>query len=256
MPGGRHFYGHGAFSSDGHLLFTTENDFEAGRGRIGVWDTRAGYRRIDEWDSGGVGPHDIKRLPNTETLVVANGGIDTHPDSGRTTLNIPTMRPNLTYIEAGAIVEVAEPTPPMHKNSIRHLAVNAEGQVAFGMQWQGDGAAPMLVGTHVRGQEMVLLDTPLDHLRDMRGYVGSICYADHDDTIAVTSPRGGIIQFYDARSGQLKKSRPLPDVCGAAASADGILLTSGTGALSFMTGGQQTVSRTESASWDNHLIPL
>ena len=29
-PDGRHFYGHGAFSSDVSLLYTTENDFEAG----------------------------------------------------------------------------------------------------------------------------------------------------------------------------------------------------------------------------------
>ena len=30
----RHFHGHGVFSRDGRLLYTTENDFEAGRGVI------------------------------------------------------------------------------------------------------------------------------------------------------------------------------------------------------------------------------
>ena len=35
---GRHFYGHGAFSPDGRYLFTTENDFEAGRGLVGIRD--------------------------------------------------------------------------------------------------------------------------------------------------------------------------------------------------------------------------
>ena len=43
-PDGRHFYGHGAFSSDGTTLFTTENDFEAGQGRIGVWDATQAAR--------------------------------------------------------------------------------------------------------------------------------------------------------------------------------------------------------------------
>ena len=41
-PKGRHFYGHGTFSVNGDWLFTTENDFEVGRGRIGAWDLSAG----------------------------------------------------------------------------------------------------------------------------------------------------------------------------------------------------------------------
>jgi len=89
-PEGRHFYGHGAFSVDGSKLFTTENDYGAGRGIVGVWDATSGYQRIGEFDSGGVGPHDIKPMPGGDLLVVANGGIETHPETGRTKLNIPT----------------------------------------------------------------------------------------------------------------------------------------------------------------------
>ena len=36
-PDGRHFYGHGAFSSDGAILLTTENDIDSGEGKIGIW---------------------------------------------------------------------------------------------------------------------------------------------------------------------------------------------------------------------------
>ena len=78
-PSGRHFYGHGVFSRDGETLFTTENDFETGDGRIGVWSRAGGYTRTGEFASGGIGPHDVKRLPQSDTLVVANGGIKTHP---------------------------------------------------------------------------------------------------------------------------------------------------------------------------------
>ena len=45
---GRHFYGHGAFSPDGRYLFTSENDYEAGRGVLGVRDATDGYRQIGE----------------------------------------------------------------------------------------------------------------------------------------------------------------------------------------------------------------
>ena len=43
---GRHFYGHGAFSPDGALLYTSENRFEDGAGVIGVWDTARGWRAM------------------------------------------------------------------------------------------------------------------------------------------------------------------------------------------------------------------
>lgn len=76
-PFRRHFYVHGAFSSGGGWQFTTENDHEAGR--VGVRDTAAGSTRIAAFDNGGIGPHDIKRLPHTEPLVIANGWIDATP---------------------------------------------------------------------------------------------------------------------------------------------------------------------------------
>ncbi len=255
-PAGRHFYGHGAFSADGSLLFTTENDFEAGRGRIGIWDTRSGYTRIDEWDSGGIGPHDIKRLPGTETLVVANGGIDTHPDSGRAKLNIPTMEPNLAYIVHGAVTEVAKLPADMHKNSIRHLAVGPEGQVAFGMQWQGDGPVSTLVGLHQMGGPMTLMDAPQDDVRNMQGYIGSIAFGADGKTIAVTSPRGGLLQLFDAQAGRLMQSEPLTDVCGVAAIGGQFAVTSGTGEMRQTNGANLRPGTQAALQWDNHLIPI
>jgi hypothetical protein len=255
-PTGRHFYGHGAFSADGTLLYTTENDYEAGRGRIGVWDVASGYVRIDEWDSGGIGPHDIKRLPDSDVLVVANGGIDTHPDSGRTKLNISTMKPNLSYVQNGTVIETVELPPEMHKNSIRHLAVSQDGHVAFGMQWQGDGVPLSLVGQHYRGGEIDLMQATPDQMRDMQGYVGSIAYVEEDITIAVTSPRGGAIQFYETASSQCIGSLFTVDVSGVAAIRNGFLLTSGTGELASWAKADLVSSRKEVVQWDNHLVSV
>ena len=255
-PAGRHFYGHGAFSADGSLLYTTENDYEVGRGRIGVWDVASGYIRIDEWDSGGIGPHDIKRLPNSDVLAVANGGIDTHPESGRTKLNIPTMKPNLSYVQDGTVIEAVELPPEMHKNSIRHLAVSPEGDVAFGMQWQGNGVPPSLVGLHRLGGEMTLMQANPVQMRDMQGYVGSIAYAIDGATIIVTSPRGGGVQQYNVASTQIMASRSVIDVCGAASTVDGFILTAGTGELASFTPAGERFSKFEALKWDNHLIPI
>ena len=136
-PEGRHFYGHGAFSADGRYLITTENDYDTLTGVLGVWDASDGYRRISELPSGGIGPHEILRM-KSGGFVVANGGIQTHPDMARTKLNLPDMRPNLSYLsEDGEVVDQVELTGEMHKNSIRHIAIDGAGSVVAALQWQG-----------------------------------------------------------------------------------------------------------------------
>ncbi len=255
-PEQRHFYGHGAFSSDGRLLFTTENDYEAGRGRIGVWDAHDGYNRIDEWDSGGVGPHDIKQLPGTEILVVANGGIETHPDTGRTKLNIATMAPNLSYVADGRVIETATLPDEMHKNSIRHLAIGHDKKVAFGMQWQGNGPVASLVGVHRMGRPAQLMTASLTAIRDMRGYVGSIALSSDGQIITVTSPRGGRLQQYDVGSAELSQSLAIQDVCGVAAFGNDIIVSSGTGEMRRTVSGVAPLQRHMDIQWDNHLIAI
>ena len=63
----RHFYGHGAFSTDGRLLYASENDIPGARGVIGIYDVAAGYKKIGEQPSFGLGPHEIILLPDGKT---------------------------------------------------------------------------------------------------------------------------------------------------------------------------------------------
>jgi hypothetical protein len=81
----------------GTLLLTSEVMAQGSAGRTGLWDTSI-CRRIGEWDSGGIGPQDIRRLSNGRILV-AKGGIQTDP-SDRAKLNLATMRSNLTVLSA------------------------------------------------------------------------------------------------------------------------------------------------------------
>ncbi|QIE45799.1 DUF1513 domain-containing protein [Pseudohalocynthiibacter aestuariivivens] len=255
-PAGRHFYGHGVFSQDGRWLFTTENDYAAGQGRVGIWDAMNSYVRAGDIASGGIGPHDIKRLPGTDILVVANGGIDTHPDTGRTPLNIATMRPNLSYIVDGQVIETAELPQQWHRNSIRHLAVSARGQVAFGMQWQGKGEAPPLVGLHARGSTPRIMTAPDAEWRQMQGYIGSIAFAPDDGAVIVTSPRGNMVLGFDVDTLGWAASLPVMDVCGAAPSGAGVLVSSGTGALAMVVDGRLVPVGRMDLRWDNHLVAL
>lgn len=247
-PEGRHFYGHGTFDAAGDLLFTTENDFGAGQGRIGIWDVRRGYARIGEIASHGVGPHDLRLMPDG-TLVVANGGIDTHPASGREKLNIPTMRPNLSYLDMdGALLDQIEPSHP--HASIRHLGVRGDGLVALGIQWQGAVSnTPALASTHLRGNVL----RSLGDGAGLAGYVGSVAFSGDGSQIAITSPRGGEAQVFASSTGQQLTRFEKVDICGVAALDRGVILTNGQGGV---FGADAQILAQHDLAWDNHLVAI
>lgn len=251
-PDGRQFGGHGAFSSDGRLLYTSEVVAEGSAGRIGVWDTRD-FTRIGEWESHGIGPHEI-RLRADGTLIVANGGIQTDP-SDRTKLNIATMRPNLTQLSAtGELLAQAELPPELWKNSIRHIALTPAGDVAFAMQWEGDPAeAVPLIGRWTPGQSPLL--ALADETFAMKGYAGSI--AATEDRIAVTSPKGGVVRIYDLGLTHIADHRRA-DLCGLAATTDSraFFLSDGSG-MTWRADDQTFAPLAQTpVAWDNHILRL
>lgn len=256
-PAGRNFNGHGTFLGDSDTLCTSENDIENGRGVIGLWSRKAGYRRTGEIPSGGIGPHDLKRLPQSDVLVVANGGILTHPDTGREKLNLKTMRPNLAYVDRdNGVLEQLELDIDLHQNSIRHLDIHADGTVAFAMQWQGDNSEVMpLLGRHRRGQAAQILQAPLGLQLALQGYAGSVSYNRTGDTLAITSPRGGQVHFYGANGGFLGRWKR-PDVCGLQAKGRGFLASDGNGALHRITPEDSEALIIVPRAWDNHIVAI
>lgn len=264
-PDGRHFYGHGAFVDGGDYLLACENDYEAGRGVIGVYDARAGYRRLDELPSHGIGPHDIQLMPDGRTLAVAVGGIRTHPETGRSKLNLDTMAPSLTYLErdSGKLLGRFALAPRLHKLSIRHLDVNDRGQVAVAMQYEGDKRDKVpLVGLHDGGERIRLLEAPGEVQERMRLYSGSVAYDSSGDFLAVSSPRGSLITLWDGRNGAFLGSRAAVDGSGVArAGAPGaFLIASGDGALTridALSGAREALRAPDpDLRWDNHLRPV
>jgi hypothetical protein len=256
-PQGRHFYGHGCFAQNGRYLLTTENDYEAARGVVGVWDAADGYARVTEFFSGGVGPHDIL-LHSDQVLVVANGGIETHPDSGRTKLNLPTMRSNLSYLGLdGALIEQHALPTELQLNSIRHLTRAQDGRIGFAMQWQGAvGELVPIVGTHAPGEQLHLLGGEDPRVLNLSGYGGSVSFSPDGSRIGVTSPRGDMLQIYDSKAATLVEAHALQDVCGLAWHGDGFVASTGRGRL-LHPGFSGGLNREfPDLAWDNHLIAL
>ncbi len=223
-------------------------------GLLGLWEAGS-YRRIGEIPTHGIGPHDVKRLPMSDDLLVANGGIQTDPQD-RTMLNLPEMRPGLARITpTGELISLAGPPEDLHQNSTRHLALLPDGRAACAMQWMGDPAEmPPLLALWDDGR-LSLCEVPLEQAFAMDNYAGSIAWSPATREIAMTSPRGGTVQVYDAE-GQFSATWRRPDACGVAAGPGGFIVTDGNGAVSALTPQGLRAEASYNVQWDNHLIAL
>lgn len=212
-PPGRHFYGHGALTKDNRYLFTTENDFSSGRGVIGIYDCADRFQRLGEFASGGVGPHQLAMLPDGKTLVVANGGILTAPDSSRQKLNIDSMQPSLCYLDRESGALLGEWRPPHHQLSLRHLAVDKQGTVSVGAQFEGPPGLDLpLLFSHKGEDQLQAFQTSAAVWREHRHYIASVASA--EGKVLATSPRGNCISLWS--DGRLLERQHLADVAGAA----------------------------------------
>lgn len=252
-PQGRQFNGHGVFSADGSVLLTSEVVAVGSEGRIGIWDSRD-FRRIGEWGSGGIGPHDLKQLPNGQ-FVVANGGIQTDPDD-RTKLNVATMRPNLTVLsDKGQLVDQVALDRDLQQNSIRHLALLGD-TVAFAMQWEGDPAEPVpQLGLWSPGGQPRLCAPTEAEAFAMQGYAGSIAASPADNIIALTSAPAGVIMLFDA-IGLPIATHARADISGVAALSSGLVATDGQGGVWRVDRAGLSLLTKATTAWDNHLVPL
>ncbi|HWA19841.1 MAG TPA: DUF1513 domain-containing protein [Devosia sp.] len=251
---GRHFFGHGVFSPDGRLLYATENDFDNARGVIGIYDVAGGYKRIGEFDTYGIGPHEILLMPDGKTFVIANGGIETHPDYGRQELNLNSMEPSIAFVDAadGHLVGLLKLDAELFQLSIRHMAVDSAGRAWFGCQFRGDpSVAPQLVGYATLDGEIRLIELPRDTLRDLRNYVGSVAASADGATIAVSSPEGDTILAIDAESAKTVQLLSLKNGCGIAPDRAGFVASSGLGAVAGFAGSDAEASF--DFGFDNHL---
>ena len=258
----RHFYGHGVFSHDGRWLYTTENDLNNLSGVIGIYDASDRFRRVGEWPLKGVGPHELALMPDGETLVVALGGIKTHPDTGRKTLNPETLSPALLYINRSSGAELERQTFIDPRLSIRHLDISSQGQVAVGMQFQGDPEGMPLVALHRQGEPLKPVVAKEEEWMSLNGYIASVCFLSEADTLAVTTPRGNRIALIDSLSGELKTLIHNKDCAGAARiNATELAVSNGRGQIQRMTcrRGEAEVTGTvqyADTQWDNHMLAL
>lgn len=123
----RRLNGHVLPSSDGRSVWTTETDQADAGGLIGVRDART-LEKTGEWATHGMDPHEMLVLPEAldrfpaGTLLVANGGIPTQSETGRSHRDLSRMDPSLVALHpaSGALLGQWRLHDP--RLSVRHLA--------------------------------------------------------------------------------------------------------------------------------------
>lgn len=192
---GRHFNGHGTFSTDGQLLYASQNIADSGEGVIAVYSINT-FKQIKEISAFAIGPHDIHLSPDGSSLVVAGGGLKTHPLSGRLELNIASMRSNLLRISTATGTLISRHELPIDKLSIRHLDVSDKGSILISCQYKGETQLAPLVGLIRPNEELRMLEIDGDNLWKMKQYTASVRFI-NDQLAVVSCPRGNLLSFWN-----------------------------------------------------------
>ncbi|GAA6153613.1 DUF1513 domain-containing protein [Pseudoteredinibacter isoporae] len=261
-PGNRHFFGHASCVEQGDYIVVPQNHLDEKASSIGIYDRKEAWALIDEIPLPTVGPHQLECLSDGKTLVVAMGGIHTHPESGRKKLNIDSMQSSLLYLDSGSGKVLDDFRPPDPKLSLRHLAITSDDHVIVGAQYQGDGETIWpLAYSHKGESSLQALSASQEVWRLHQQYIGSVSVEVGVESARfayLSSPRGGVVSRWDLHSGECIEHRDIRDACGVAFSnvQHGFFISNGAGQMlksEQNTGQVKALAYQQGIIWDNHL---
>jgi hypothetical protein len=215
MNADRRFTGHVvAPMGDARVVFSVEADQADGQG----WLVRRDAVHLTEqarWPTHGIDPH--QALWDTDgSVLVANGGVPTLPETGRTRRDMQRMNSSLVRLDGrdGTLRRQWRLDDP--RLSLRHLARHASGRVGISLQAEHDDlearrTAPLLAVLDAQGLRLAAQPTAL------AGYGGDIVAT--ASGFAVGAPRAGGIACWSP-AGDWIGWHALEEGCSLTAQAD------------------------------------
>jgi hypothetical protein len=241
-PAGRAFYGHGAFSRDGQVLFATETRLSTHDGLVAIRDGKT-YEEIGEFPTYGKSPHDCHLVDQDKTLVVTNGGGPFEDDR---------ELPSVTFVDTGStklLERVVFPTPRLNAG---HLAVS-QSRDLVAISAPRDGLPKTALGgvTMRRGDgAFVTMTKPESIVSRMVGESLSLCIHEATGIVGVTNPDGNIVTFWDLKEERFVKSLDLPAPRGLTQTLGGEYFALGYGAGTMTLLSPRTLEPVR-----DHLVP-
>jgi len=190
---GRAFAGHVLASANGRTVYTTEMDLDSGAGLVGVRDAATLAKR-DEWPTHGIDPHELTwDATRPCSLIVANGGVPTRPETGRLKLDLERIDSSLVRLDGKTGERLDQWRLADSRLSLRHLAWNGD-RLGIALQAEHDEA-------EMKSKAPILAVLDKDVLRpipgpELAGYGGSI--ASLGDGFVVSCPRAQGVAVFDA----------------------------------------------------------
>lgn len=252
----RHFFGHAIYSADGRHVFVNENNIDTGRGLVSVRDADT-FKTLEEYSSHGIGPHELLLMPDGVTLVVANGGIQTFPETGRVKINRGRIETGLAYIDSRDGKLRGKYVLPTTRMSLRHLAIGAGGKVGAALQSEGsrdETNVPLLV-FHGGEDALQVADAPAAEWNRMQRYAASIGYDPVSRRFAISCPNGDSLACWNA-DGSYAGIIAVPKVSGIAFGAGEGFVSNELGQIHQVDLSAMTARLHHSVAglqWDNHL---
>ncbi|HEY9103520.1 DUF1513 domain-containing protein [Chitinimonas sp.] len=208
---GHAFYGHGAFSPDGSLLYATETALNGLTGAITVRDGRS-LALLGAFPSYGHKPHDCQLIDDGRTMVVANAGAGSLGEAGC-----------LSYVDVqtGALLERV-PVPNDRVNA-GHFAIAGNGDVAL-ISAPTDGLGPAHNGgvalRHPKSPLMAASAAP--HFKhQLKGETLSVAINTAGNLALTCTPDANLVCAWRLDTQQLVKAMPYSTPRGITLSADG-----------------------------------
>ncbi len=242
----RLFYGHGVFSTDAKLLYTTETDTADSKGYIGIRDAQT-LEYLGDFPTYGDHPHDCQLIDGGNTLVVTNGGGD----------KASRHLGNLSYISIAKRTLIKQYPVSDERFNAGHVELDAKGDALVvsaprrGLSTDNLGA----IHVHKAGKKLQRLSQPSAVATRLTGEALSALMVPEQDLIVVTHPTPGLVTCWSIDTLKLRKAIELPFARGLALTCnnDEFLVSFGSNgsARRYTTGALEAV---EHSTVENTLI--
>ena len=208
---GCHFYGHGAFSNDGKLLYATETYLDSHQGTITVRDAKD-LKLLGEFPTHGANPHDCHLFDNGKQMAITNAG----GNFGGNQI------PAVTYVDTstGQLLEKIE--LGHQRINTGHLLLTSKLDLLV-VSAPRDGLPktdPGGVSIRSAGHTMQTMTTPTTITNQMLGESLSVAVHEPTGTVAVTNPDANLITFWNLAKQKLISSMTIEKPRGVALNLD------------------------------------
>lgn len=197
-PRSRRFYGHGAWSPDGSVLYATESRVD--RANAGLLVARDGvtFAETGAVTTHGTAPHDCLLLDGGRVMVVAHGGGPYHDAS-------PAALPSVTWVELASAKLLERATLGSRRFNAGHLALTDAGDLALvsaPREGLGDPAKELgALSLRPRGEALRTVTAPAAVVRRMLGETLSVAIHAPTRLVAATHPLGDCVTLWGMDDG-------------------------------------------------------